>query len=73
VLPSPELWEGWTLSETLAGARRSGRATESFVQLTELVERAAYARTPPNEAEVKTIETAATVVVTTPRRIDGHS
>ena len=47
-LPSLELWERWTARETLESAMRAGRAPDSFVQLTEHVERAAYAKTPPN-------------------------
>ncbi len=59
VLPSPSLWDRWTPRETLADARRRGRATESFVQLTERVERAAYGGATPTDAEVEEIARAA--------------
>jgi hypothetical protein len=59
VLGSPELWELLTARETLVRALQRGHATESFVQLTQRVERAAYARTPPSEADVSDIELAA--------------
>jgi hypothetical protein len=59
VLPSAELWQRWTLRETLARAQQSGRGTESFVQLTERVEQAAYARTPPSADDIAAIEVSA--------------
>jgi hypothetical protein len=71
-MPSPELWQRWTLRETLESARQSGRATESFVQLTERVERAAYAEKPPDEAEIEAIESVAAASMA-PRRFDGGS
>ncbi|MFI5309336.1 MAG: carboxypeptidase-like regulatory domain-containing protein, partial [Polyangiales bacterium] len=58
-LPSPSLWPIWTARETMAHAQRAGRATESFVQLSERVERAAYAEHPPTQDEVANIERAA--------------
>jgi hypothetical protein len=45
-LPSLALWESWTARETLANAQRNGHAPLSFVQLTDRVELAAYARIP---------------------------
>jgi hypothetical protein len=59
VLPTAELWQRWTPRETLQSAQQSGRATEPFVQLTQRVEHAAYARTPPSAEEVATIERVA--------------
>ena len=59
MLPSPELWQRSTPRETLQRAQQSGRATEPFVQLTQRVEHAAYARTPPSMEEVATIERVA--------------
>jgi hypothetical protein len=58
-LPSPELWEVWTPRETLTRGLRGGRVTESFVQLTERLERAAYASSLPTEADVDAIGAAA--------------
>ena len=47
VLPTAELWQRWTPRETFDNAARAGRASESLQQLTERVERAAYARPAP--------------------------
>jgi hypothetical protein len=61
VLPALDLWERWTARETLESATRAGRAPASFVQLTEDVERAAYAKAPPNASDLATIERTADV------------
>jgi hypothetical protein len=58
-LPSLELWECWTARETLDNALRSGLASTSFVQLTEQVERAAYAEQPPNANDLVEIQRVA--------------
>jgi hypothetical protein len=58
-LPSRDLWDRWTARETLESATRAGRAPQSFTQLTEDVERAAYAKSPPNASDLATIERTA--------------
>src|SRR6185369_1557656 len=75
-LPSLDLWERWTARETLESAMRAGRAPASFAQLTEHVERAAYAKSPPNASDLATIErTADTALAEMPdaTRSDQHS
>lgn len=59
MLPAAELWQRWTARETLDHAQRNGRATQAFERLTEHVERAAYARTPPDAEDVAQVEQSA--------------
>src|SRR5262249_26996825 len=59
MLPSADAWPRLTPRETLQSAARAGRATGAFGQLTEQVEQAAYARTPPSEDDVAAVERGA--------------
>jgi hypothetical protein len=62
-LPSLALWETWTARETLDNALRNGLAPASFIQLTDRVERAAYAKVAPNADDVAAIERVAMTAI----------
>jgi hypothetical protein len=56
VLPTPVLWDIWTLREILDFSRNKSKSNALFRSLTELVERAFYGPTPPSQEGIKTIE-----------------
>jgi hypothetical protein len=72
-MPSIALWETWTPRETLDNARRNGAAPDSFVQLTDRVEQAAYAKVAPNADDVAAIESAAVTAISEMPDVSDHA
>ncbi|MBN1655527.1 MAG: carboxypeptidase regulatory-like domain-containing protein [Deltaproteobacteria bacterium] len=57
LLPIPQLWDIWTLRETIDNSSKLLRTPSLLRSLLERVERSSYGRTPPSEQEVEAIET----------------